>query len=151
MILSLPRVPRARVTPRSLHPDQFGAAPVTLGWLLDAVAQHRLPSPGRISEQEQFSDNFRLSFDQEHGRAPTASCRTLQGPAIMRFRQGDVVGLFEHAIVVSPAGPRPLVGPPLLFAPSSRMPVVVVGQPGLVRLRPTGPFFPPRVCVGRVR
>src|SRR4029079_13776302 len=111
----------------------------------------RLPSPGRISEQELFSDSFRLSFDQEFRRSPTTSCRTLRRSMMMRFRQGDVVGLFEHAIVVSPADRRPLVGPPLLFAPSSRMPVVVAGQPGLVRLRPTGPFFPPRVCVGRVR
>lgn len=151
-ILSLGRVPRARMTPRSLHPDPVGAGPVTIGWLLDGVAQHKIPAPGAIPRTLRMSDDFRLSFDQHLGHVPTTSCTTLRRAEKIALELGDVIGIFEHAIAIGPANGRPLLGAWLQFTPSNSMPVTVLADPGGPSwIRPANPFFPARICVDRTK
>jgi hypothetical protein len=151
-MLSLARVPRARVTPRSLHPDSVGAESVTIGWLLDGVADHKIPAPGAIPRSLRMSDDYRLSFYQHRGHVPTTSCTTLRVGRKIALEAGDVVGVFENAIAIGPANGRRLVGPTLQFTPSNRMPVTVVADPdGPSFVRSAHPFFPARICVDRSR
>jgi hypothetical protein len=149
LMSSLPRVPMARRVPRSVRPDPVGAEPVTIGWLLDAVAQHRLPAPARISPVELATDDFRLSFLQHAGVAPAVSCRTVRGPITLAVAPGDEIGLSASGIFVRPA--RGLfLGPALLFLPGDGTVLDVVGEPHAVNVRRSSPFqAPPRVCVGR--
>jgi hypothetical protein len=149
VILSLPRVPRARTTPPFVHPEQFGAAEVTIGWLLEGVEQHRIPSPGPISPNERMSDDFRLAFEQTDAPAPTRSCSRLGRPTRILLEQGDTFGLFEHALVIRPANGWKIVGPFLLFSPKSGTLVTVLRNPGPIWLRPASPFLPPRICIER--
>jgi hypothetical protein len=80
MILSLPRDPFAREVPRSLRPERATGGEVTIGWLLDGVAQHRIPAPGDASPRAIATAQFRLSFDQRGAPATTTSCRRLTRP-----------------------------------------------------------------------
>jgi hypothetical protein len=147
VILTLPRVPRARDTPPFVRPEQFGAAEVTIGWLLEGVEQHRIPSPGPISPNERMSDDFRLAFEQTNAPAPTSSCSLLRRSTRILLEQGDTVGLFEQALVIRPANGWKLVGPPLLFIPRHGSLVTVLRSPGPIWLRPASPFLPPRICI----
>ena len=145
MMLTLPRVPAATRVPRSLVPDPLTARQVTIGWLLDGVAQHRIPSPGTLSRLDRASDNFRLSFDQRPQASPTTSCFTLKRATRITLEPGDVIGLSGNVIRVLPAsGQSSFLGPPLQFAPTGD-PIAIVNAPGPVSLRPF--FYPARICI----
>lgn len=147
MILALPRDPLARQVPRTLRPETVTARQVTIGWLLDGVKQHRIPAPTHTSQRTVASDRFRLSFDQQHTTSPTTPCRTLTHPFTTTLKEGDVIGVYNRPLLITPANGVPLVGPPLVFAPSDGSAVVVLRDPGRVRLAAgTSAFFPPRVC-----
>ena len=157
------REPAARdhacAPPRSLRPAGPPVAPagralhrgVTIGWLLDGVAQHRIPAPPHTSPALLASNRFRLSFDQEPTTSPAAPCRTLTGPLLITLRKGDVIGLYDRSLVITPANGLRVVGPPLAFAPDDGSSITVLRDVGRVRLTPGNTvFFPPRLCEPRV-
>lgn len=146
IMLTLPRVPLATRVPRSLVPEPLTARQVTIGWLLDGVAQHRIPSPGPLSPRDVASDNFRLSFDQRRQASPTTSCFILRHAKRIALEKGDVIGLSGNVIRALPASGPPLVGPPLQFSPTGN-PIALVGTPGLVSLSPF--YYPARICIER--
>ena len=150
MILALPRDPFARQVPRTLRPEKVTADRVTIGWLLDGVAQHRIPAPRHISQRIFATDHFRLSFDQQRTRSPTTSCRLLTHPFTTRLKEGDVIGFYDRRLLITPANGVKLVGPPLLFLPGDGSAVIVLRDTGRVRLAPGKTAFPPRVCGPRV-
>lgn len=158
MILSLPRVAIARDVPRSIRPEPVITRPVTIGWLLDGVADHRIPSPGALSRSEVADAEFRLSFAQQHGRLPTASCHTVIRPLVVQLREGDVIGVYGNTVLLTPN--RVFAGPPLVLFPGDREPLDVVHTPGAVRFSQGGiplnfrmvtdnTHRPPRVCLGK--
>jgi hypothetical protein len=151
MILALPRDPFARQVPRTLRPETFTARQVTIGWLLDGVAQHRIPAPRHISARIFATDRFRLSFDQQRTRSPTTSCRLLTRPFTTTLKKGDVIRFYDKALLITPANGLKLVGRPLLFVPDDGSAVIVLRDIGRVRLAPgNSAYFPPRVCGARV-
>jgi hypothetical protein len=151
MILALPRDPFARQVPRTLRPENATARQVTIGWLLDGVAQHRIPAPRHISERIFATDRFRLSFDEQRTRSPTTSCRLLTRPFTTTLKKGDVIGFYDKALLITPANGLKLVGPPLRFDPDEGSAVIVLRDVGRVRLAPgNSAFSPPRVCGARL-
>jgi hypothetical protein len=146
IMLTLPRDPIASRVPRSLVPDPLTARQVTIGWLLDGVAQHRIPAPARIVRRDRAANNFRLSFDQRRQASPTTSCFTLRRATTVALEQGDVIGLSGNVIRALPASGPPFVGPPLQFSPTGD-PIAIVNSPGPVSLSPF--FYPARICIGR--
>jgi hypothetical protein len=149
MFLALPRDPFARQVPRSLRPEPSVATDVTIGWLLDGVAQHQIPAPDQTSPRTLASNRFRLSFDLQHVTAPTKPCQTLTRPVATVVKKGDIIGLFDQRMTIAPAAGLHLVGPPLSFTPEHGSAVVALRDAGRVRLGPTS-FFAPRVCGPRL-
>ncbi len=151
MFLALPRDPFAQHVPRSLRPERVTARQVTIGWLLDGVAHHKIPAPRQTTTRTFESNRFRLSFDQEHTPAPTTSCRTLRSPLTIVMKKGDVLGFYEHALLVRPANGVKLVGLPLTFVPDAGSALIALRDVGPVRLDPGNTtFFPTRICGPRV-
>lgn len=159
IILSLPRDPLAVRVPRSLRPETVNAGSVTIGWLLDGVHQHRIPAPPVMSNRDLLSDNFRLSFLQQHTRQSATTCRAaLSLPVTIPLKTGDVIGLYEGATAFNgtsgpmnarPANPKQLLGPVLSFEPRAGADVTVLSDLGPVRISAASPFFAPRVCILR--
>jgi hypothetical protein len=149
IMLPAPRVPLATEVPRSIVIEPITARQVTIGWLLDGVAQGRVPSPGTIGPVDAGSATFRLSFEQRRETTPTTGCVKLGRPRVFELEKGDVIGLSANAIRVRPAPGRPFVGPPLFFAPTGK-PIVVVHTQGAVELSPAHVFFPARVCIEKM-
>jgi hypothetical protein len=147
-IESLPALPLARLVPRSVQPEPTTAGAVTIGWLLDAVAQHRLDAVPPASARVRASDEFRLSFDRPAGIVPIAACRRSGGPLVLELRRGDRLGVLDNGVYATPADGA-LVGQPLLLVDSADAPVVVVRDVGRVRFTPVlpGEF---RICGARM-
>jgi len=149
MFLALPRDPFAREVPRSLRPERVAASEVTIGWLLDLVAHHRIPAPHQTSTRTLESNRFRLSFDQEHASAPTTPCRALTRPFTIALRKGDIIGVHDQPLGIAPAGGLRLVGPPISFRPGADLVVEALRDTGPVRLGAAS-VRAPRVCGIRI-
>src|SRR5579862_5122502 len=64
VITALPILPEARTAPPSLHPTPSFAAEVTVGWLLGAVHDHRIPTTRPTTRRDRATDRLRLSLEQ---------------------------------------------------------------------------------------
>lgn len=144
-MLSLPRDPLAKGVPRSLRPEQFSARDVTVGWLLDAAKEHRVPASPRISDAL-ASSHFRLAFYQLDGPTPTAGCATVAGPMSTTVRVGEVLGVFDNPIKIVPLTRPALVGFAPFFVPSEGHAIQVLRAVRPVVLYPYS-SGPARVCV----
>jgi len=148
MMLTIPRDPVAKLVPRSLHPETVLARPVTTGWLLDMLAQHRIPAPRRITRAQLSSNRFRMSFDQEHADAPTTNCQVVNQTVFVGLAKGDVIGLGDNnGLFIVPVNRASLAGYPLRFLPSAGRAIFVVRKTGVVRFVPATPPYWPKVCV----
>ena len=149
MMLALPRDPVALKVPRTVRPETITARAVTIGWLLDGVAQHRIPAPAVNGITMRRSNNFRLSFDQEKGHVPGHNCQTVDQKMLLTLHKGDVIGLYDHAAYFVPEHREQLAGYRLQFLPHANKPIFVVRNVGGVRILPVTPPYAPRVCVTR--
>jgi hypothetical protein len=114
-ILAAPRVPFANQLPRDLPVEvlpRFGVlgGTVPLGWLVDATASGRVPSPDHLTPQDQATLTLQLALAPSDG-ASTSRCTRIQGPTtkvldkgqVMTVRDGDVSVVYES----SPTESRP--------------------------------------------
>jgi hypothetical protein len=144
LVVSIPLDPRAHDVPRSLRPETAFSPQLTVGWILDQAARHKLPS-AHISAAAFAVTDFRLSFDRTPGGPPAATCERLRRPLPLVLKRGDVIGVFDNPLVVRSRRVGMLV--PTVFKPSDGSSVVVLGDPGPVTLAPRSAFFVPRVCL----
>jgi hypothetical protein len=108
-ILSLPRQPLAREVPRSLRPVQPSAPEVTLGWLLDGVADGRIPEPPAPTASERATYELLLSLSQAPARRPLEGCRPLERPVQRTLRAGDAIGIRNGEVRITRLGPGPVI------------------------------------------
>ncbi|MCU1464222.1 MAG: hypothetical protein JWM72_150 [Actinomycetia bacterium] len=93
-ILTLPRLPIARTTPRTLTPETVTGFRITMGWLLDGVKSGRIPAPPAPNAGEIAVDTLRLSLLHSPSVFPTEdSCRQVHyGPgAVVTLATGEAV------------------------------------------------------------
>jgi hypothetical protein len=147
-ILAVPRDPLATHVPRALRPEQLSSRDVTVGWLLDGVAQGRIPRPAFTILDLRTSSNFRLSLFQSDAPAPTTVCTTLRKPVLLILRKGETLGVYDNPIGIIPAVLPYLVGPGLVFVPDEGHAVQVLRQVRKVQLSPYDRRRPARVCIG---
>jgi hypothetical protein len=148
-MLSLPRSPIASKVPGDLRPEQYTAHEVTIGWLLSGVAAGRIPEPPFTIRKLKESAQFRLSFYQNDGKAPTTECLTISKPVAMRVRFEQVIGVYDNPIVIVPLSAPPLVGFGLAFVPDEGNAVTVVRPvTRKIEIRPFNGMHLPKICFG---
>jgi hypothetical protein len=113
VISALPGLANARAVPRSLHPTPSFAAEVTVGWLLDAQRDGRIPTERPASARERATDRLRLSLGQVDG-IHDASCTPLRGTVTRRLAPGESFGVVG-TILVQSVPRRGTVSAPLPF------------------------------------
>jgi hypothetical protein len=116
-----------------VQPEPTTAGQVTIGWLLAAAAQHKLPAAPAVTDRLRASDEFRLSFERPPGPVPRSSCRTAGGPLVLSLSRGERIGVYDNGVYFTPADSA-LVGLPLLFTDTAR-PIVVLRDVGPVEIR----------------
>jgi hypothetical protein len=77
-ILSLPRLPVARVLPHGIHPDIYFDPVMTLGWLRAGVASGRIPPPpSTVKPQDRATWTLGLALQPTKRRAPSCAVEAL--------------------------------------------------------------------------
>ena len=144
VVATLAADPQTRRAAAGLHPEQTVARQMTVGWLVDAVDQHRVPQRKRLTLSDLASNRFRLSFYQRDASGPRTRCSTLVRPTVFRLRKGDVLGVSTGTLLLTPATPV-FLNPGLVFDPPDGESVEVLRDAGPVRLGPYLDEPPPRV------
>ncbi len=113
-VLVMPRLPIAPRVPRAFVPETTDLGYyIHMGWLVDGVADGKIPSPGRISAAEVATDTLRLSLTKYYrGLIPPASsagrCVSPRLPVHLRLDRGQFIvvrhGWFELTPVPNPPG-----------------------------------------------
>lgn len=132
MILSLPRDELAQQMPRDFRPEPRYAAWVSVGWLLDAEAQHRLPAPPPASANDAAANRLRLSFRPEPNSRPGSVCSRREGPVDVTLQRGDQLAL-RTAVTITPAGDPNVLPAPTQFGAGHWL--EVLGDTGPVSIR----------------
>jgi hypothetical protein len=146
-MLSLPNDPRAGTVPRAVRPEPLTAYAVTIGWLLDAERDGKLPRAPVPSSTLQASNRFRLSFVQTRGPVPEANCRTTRRSFVTELHQGDRIGVHDDALFLEPERSK-LVGLHLYFEPTDGEAITVLRDAGPTRVTAV-PGSTLRMCVDR--
>jgi hypothetical protein len=135
-MLELPRSPFARAVPRSTHPNPRGAAEVTIGWLLDGVADGRIPAPSHVTPDVEAGATLSLLLDQIGSTSPTTSCMQVKRPVRRSVRKGDVLvfrgGPWKMQLIESNGQPSSAFG----FSPFNGSAIRVRGGPISVVIDP---------------
>jgi hypothetical protein len=101
-ILSVPRHPLAERIPRKLSPEPIYAAPVTVGWLLDGLADGRIPAPPSDSPRGLSGQiELRLSLQQTNRITDWSPCIRVRVPVIRELRTGEHISLGRGFVRVS--------------------------------------------------
>jgi hypothetical protein len=103
LMLAFPRIPTARHVPRGLRPAPDLAPYVTIGWLLDGVANGRIPKPERVGPLVSATARLRLSLRQLQRAPNTSHCRTLHDPRTRSLTKGTAIGFNGGRLRVSMA------------------------------------------------
>lgn len=137
LMLSLPRAPAARTAPPDLPPEPLLAAPVTIGWLVDALDSGRVPPPDRApTELEAEQILLRLTLWQTDGMRVVEPCTRSVGPVVRHLEAWGNVSLSAHAEVdVAVLGNEGWSAPVRYGQPFTTRYVVRLGQ----SLTPTRP------------
>jgi hypothetical protein len=144
MMLNLPRDPLARELARGYKPEPRFAGWVTIGWLLDGVAHHRIPAPPRVSPQDLAGDRLRLSFALRPTSAPVAACHLKSGTHSVALHTGDeIVG----PVTITPANDPKFLPAPLRLAPGRNEWFVVLRDIEPIMIRGTAPNDETLLCI----
>ena len=84
-VLLIPRLPIARSVPSAVQPFKGVASPVTVGWLLHAEREGRLPHPHVTEGQHRCRHVENLAVGR--GRTVTP-CRPWRGPVVRHLENG---------------------------------------------------------------
>jgi hypothetical protein len=88
-LLLIPQLPLAKHVPRSERPYPTVARAVTIGWLLDAAREGKLPRRHFVSPKNRAIATLQISFVLTRSR--TTPCRPLRAPVTRRVPAGGTV------------------------------------------------------------
>lgn len=94
LIAALARSPLANEVPRSTRPDPLWSNFVTVGWLLDALRDGKLPP--LQDPHDALDPSFRLRFGMAVTDGPlphSGSCTVIRSPVDIRPRKGEEIGV----------------------------------------------------------
>lgn len=131
VMLWLPRMPEARAAPTDLPPEPLLAAPVTVGWLLDAMDAGRLPeATTEPTEAEAERLRLRLILWQTDGMRTVEPCLQTTGPVVRTVEAWSAISLGgQSAVDVAARGEDGNWSQPIRYGqPFSTDPEVLQGQ-----------------------
>ena len=113
-----------------LKPDTFTGREVTIGWLLAAKRENKLPPPPTLSQEQRDEIDMRLSISRQTIEpTPTTSCEERTGPARLDLRRGDVVRVAQSVTLAEVVDGQPGTAVPYqidaLFSPADHLVVEV--------------------------
>jgi len=88
-ILLIPQLPVAKEVPRTERPFPTVAGPVTIGWLLDAAREGKIPRRRHSTAKERVVATLQISFVLTG--SPASPCRPLRAPVTRRIPRGAAV------------------------------------------------------------
>jgi hypothetical protein len=88
-LLLIPQLPLAKQVPRSERPYPSVARAVTIGWLLDAAREGKLPRRHFVTAKDRAVATLQISFVLRRSR--TTPCRPLRAPVTRRVPAGGAV------------------------------------------------------------
>jgi hypothetical protein len=89
-ILTLPRLPVARVLPTGIHPDIYFDPVMTLGWLRAGVASGRIPPPPpTVTASERATWTLGMALQSTTQKAPSCTVDAL--PTMVTVHVGDTL------------------------------------------------------------
>jgi hypothetical protein len=141
LLLNVPHHEFARQVPRSFAPLPGRADELTVGWLLDALDDGRLPEPPAISERDRRAIALRLSLEplrvgaQDDGR----QCRFMTGPEDHVLEAGDRFGIAGAPVDVRLVENGEITSGELSYHPETSPAFEVLRGPIEVRVIPEAP------------
>jgi hypothetical protein len=145
MVLSVAFSPLAGRVPAGLRPDPRSNSELTIGWLVDARADGKLPEPGRVPKDVLDQVPVRLGFRQALFRVAPRGCRPVTEPLVLTPAPGQQLVLSGGLVRVSN---RSATGwsVPVVYDTSNQH-LFVVDLPGLhLRIAPGSNPARLRVC-----
>jgi hypothetical protein len=152
VMLTVANDKQASTVPKTLRPEPAAAHQVTVGWLVDGAAQHRIPAPHKpLTLFDHIWAQFLISFYQDGSAGPHTHCTALTKPLVLRPKKGDELGVFGGQLVLTPATNARL-NPQLLLDPANGSSVRILRDFDYpVRIEAFQKTDVPRVCTSRVR
>jgi hypothetical protein len=142
-MLNVPLTSGVEEFPRTARPEPVFAPWVTVGWLLDGVAQGRVPKPESVDDVHQANALVRLGLVPGVVR-PRRDCWPLRGPADVQLQRGQAINLNGGMTVVGAY--RTVRSSPIMFAKGRAQLPVVAQLPFTARLTPIDLANPPALC-----
>jgi hypothetical protein len=144
-ILTIAHDPFARQLPRGFRPwsRDPGLRVVTLGWLLDGVAQHRVPDPPQASPQDLARGRLLLSFRQQTTPTRARPCHPITSAVTVPMHAGDAIGL--HGVVDIAPTHHPIFLT-MRFVPSGGQWLLVLRDTGPITIRGVGKRVETLLC-----
>jgi hypothetical protein len=114
-LLTIAEHPAAVDAPRDLRPEPGAARPVTVGWLLDAARDGRLPDAPDVSDTDRATAELKLLLMERVGETGRA-CAPLRGPVELSLARGEAFGVRGGIVSVAPVEwPEPVRPRPVRF------------------------------------
>lgn len=139
--------PLASKVPRDLvlEPNTFTGREVTIGWLLAAKREHKLPPTPVLSDEQRAEIDMRLSISRQTIEpSPATSCEERTGPVRLGMRRGDIVRVARSVTIAEVVDGRPGTAVPYdldpLFSPADHLVVEVPSITVDIEVPGDGPF-----------
>jgi hypothetical protein len=145
LILTMARLPVARVVPRDLNPFQLEQIGFPIGWLLDGVASGRVPEPATVDEGAIAEAELMLSVYQTTD-APTGACVPIPPHTPVRVRQGDVIKINSRKVSLRRWSNGRIVTDASYTAAGLGRTLRIVGVPLDLIVQPTPADQPAELC-----
>jgi hypothetical protein len=99
LVLTMSRLPLAHEVPRSSRPLSRPKSDFTIGWLLDGVANGKIPEPGPASERTRAQAELLLSVGQGT-EAPLGACAEVDEAGPLHVQQGDQIHIRSFTLTI---------------------------------------------------
>ena len=113
-----------------LEPNALTGREVTIGWLLAAEREHKLPPTPVLSDEQRAEIDMRLSISRQTIEpSPATSCEEHTGPVRLELLRGDIVRVAQSVTLAEVVDGRPGTAIPYqldpLFSPADHLVVEV--------------------------
>ena len=140
-VATAPTYPGIAKVPAWVEPNQtiLGTPDLTVGWLRQAAADHKLPAPQQLKGLAAADLPLQLGVAQRGGPSPRLTCRTYTKPLVLNPPVGTVWRMATPVAIQLAHNDRP-ASFPSTYAPVPGQDLIEITLPDLQLLVTPGPF-----------